>query len=148
VFSPAGKALAGKQVKIAGLIMPLESAARQKPFVLLAYPPGLPFHFHAMPNQFVEVFVDAPVGVNERHPMVIEGTLQLTGMDESGILFRLVRARKVRPPQRRRSRDAQRLCSRVLSNYPESGSSTGAKVKNKARSERTKQDRVGYKLAV
>lgn len=95
VFSPNVKALAGKQIKVAGWMMPLENAAKQKRFVLLAYPPGCPFHFHAMPNQFVEILADVPVPLNERDPMVITGTLQLTGQDESGIFYRLIKARKV-----------------------------------------------------
>jgi uncharacterized protein len=95
VFSPNVQALAGKQIKVAGWMMPLENAAKQKRFVLLAYPPGCPFHFHAMPNQFVEILADVPVPLNERDPMVITGTLQLTGQDESGIFYRLVRARKL-----------------------------------------------------
>lgn len=94
VFTPTVKGLAGKQVKVAGWMMPLENAAKQKHFVLLAYPPGCPFHFHAMPNQFVEIFADDPVPLNERDPMVITGTLQLTGQDESGVFYRLVKARK------------------------------------------------------
>jgi len=95
VFPAAVKALHGKQIKVAGWMMPLENAARQKHFVLLAYPPGCPFHFHAMPNQFVEVRTDVPVPLNERDPMVLTGTLQLTGQDESGIFYRLVKARKL-----------------------------------------------------
>ncbi len=50
VFSPAIRALAGKPIKVAGWIMPLENGARQKHFVLLGYPPGCPFHMHALPN--------------------------------------------------------------------------------------------------
>jgi len=95
VFTAAVKALAGKPIKVAGWMMPLESASRQKRFVLLAYPPGCPFHFHAMPNQFIEVLAPGGVPVNERDPMVIAGTLQLTGQNESGVFYRLVGARKV-----------------------------------------------------
>lgn len=95
VFPAGVKALNGKQIKVAGWMMPLDKAARQKRFVLLAYPPGCPFHFHAMPNQFIEVLAPAGVPLNERDPMVISGTLQLTGQDESGIFYRLVNARKV-----------------------------------------------------
>lgn len=95
VFPPAVKALAGKPVKLAGWMMPLDTAARQKRFVLLAYPPGCPFHFHAMPNQFVEVLAPAGVKLNERDPLVITGTMQLTGQDESGIFYRLVNAKQV-----------------------------------------------------
>ena len=95
VFPPGVKALNGKQIKVAGWMMPLDKAARQKRFVLLAYPPGCPFHFHAMPNQFIEVLAPAGVPLNERDPMVIAGTLQLTGQDESGIFYRLVNAKKL-----------------------------------------------------
>jgi uncharacterized protein len=94
VFPPAVRALNGKQIKIAGWMMPLDKAAKQKRFVLLAYPPGCPFHFHAMPNQFVEVLAPAGVALNERDPLVITGTLQLTGQDESGIFYKLVGARQ------------------------------------------------------
>lgn len=95
VFPAGVKALNGKAIKVAGWMMPLDKAAKQKRFVLLAYPPGCPFHFHAMPNQFIEVLAPAGVQLNERDPMVIAGTLQLTGQDESGIFYRLVNARKI-----------------------------------------------------
>lgn len=95
IFPASVRALNGKQVKVAGWMSPLDAKARQGRFLLLAYPPGCPFHFHAMPNQFVDVHAAVPVAVNERDPMVIQGTLQLTGMDESGIFYRLVNARKL-----------------------------------------------------
>jgi len=92
-FPPAVQTLSGKQVKLAGWMMPLENAARQKRFVLLAYPPGCPFHVHALPNQFVEVNSTVPVLVDDMNPIVMTGTLQLTGQDESGIFYKLVNAR-------------------------------------------------------
>ena len=95
VFQPAVRALAGKQVKVAGWMMPLDTDVRQKRFVLLAYPPACPFHFHAMPNQFIEVPAPAGVTRNERDPFIITRTLQLTGQDESGIFYRLVSAKPV-----------------------------------------------------
>lgn len=87
------RALHGRQVRVAGYMMPLENGARQSHFVLLAYPPGCPFHMHAMPNQFVEIRASAPVQLNETRVTVLTGTLQLTGQDESGIFYRLVNAR-------------------------------------------------------
>lgn len=93
IFPPAIRALAGKQIKVAGWMMPLENSARQKRFVLLGYPPGCPFHMHALPNQFIEVFAAVPVKVDEMNPTVITGTLELTGQDESGIFYRLRNAR-------------------------------------------------------
>lgn len=92
-FPPAVRALAGKQVKVAGWMIPLENGARQRHFVLLGYPPGCPFHMHALPNQFIEVYAAVPVRVDEMNPTVITGTLELTGEDESGIFYRLRNAR-------------------------------------------------------
>lgn len=94
-FTPQIQALAGKQVKIAGYMMPLEKAARQKHFVLLGYPPGCPFHMHAMPNQFVEIYAAVPVKVDDVNPTVMIGTLRLTGQNESGIFYKLENARPV-----------------------------------------------------
>lgn len=93
IFPPAIQALAGKQIKVAGWMMPLENGTRQKHFVLLGYPPGCPFHMHALPNQFIEVYAAVPVRVDEMNPTVITGTLELTGQDESGIFYRLRNAR-------------------------------------------------------
>ena len=92
-FPAAIKALDGKRIKVAGWMMPLDSARAQKHWVLLGYPPGCPFHFHALPNQFIEVKSAVPFPVNESKLQVITGTLQLTGQDESGIFYRLVDAR-------------------------------------------------------
>lgn len=89
IFSPQMQALNGKRIKVAGYMMPLEKGAKQKHFVLLAYPPGCPFHFHAMPNQFVEINAATPFPLNETKPLVVTGTLQLTGQDESGIFYKL-----------------------------------------------------------
>jgi len=87
------QALNGRQVRVAGYMMPLQNGARQSHFVLLAYPPGCPFHMHALPNQFIEVRATMPVPLNEARVTVLTGTLQLTGQDESGIFYRLVNAR-------------------------------------------------------
>ena len=45
LFTPKVKSLAGKRIKVAGWMTPLEKGAKQKRFVLLAYPPGCPFPF-------------------------------------------------------------------------------------------------------
>jgi hypothetical protein len=93
VFPANVRALAGRRITVAGYMMPLENGATQRHFVLMAYPPGCPFHFHAMPNQFIEVYADAPVRLNETDATVISGVLELTGDDESGVFFRLRQAR-------------------------------------------------------
>lgn len=87
------KALNGKRIKVAGWMMPIDNSKSQKRWVMLGYPPGCPFHFHALPNQFIEVISPAGVPVNETRVHVMTGTLQLTGHDESGIFYRLVNAR-------------------------------------------------------
>jgi len=89
LFTPTVKSLAGKRIKVAGWMLPLDKNARQKRFVLLAYPPGCPFHFHAMPTQFIEVLADIPFPTDERKMHVVSGVLELTGQDESGIFYRL-----------------------------------------------------------
>lgn len=89
LFTPAVKSFAGKRIKVAGWMMPLDKGPRQNRFVLLAYPPGCPFHFHALPNQFIEVLADIPFPTNERKMHVVSGVLELTGQDESGIFYRL-----------------------------------------------------------
>ncbi|MFC4253999.1 DUF3299 domain-containing protein [Croceibacterium xixiisoli] len=91
---PAGiRNLSGRQIKVAGWMMPLENGARQKHFVLLGYPPGCPFHLHALPNQFIEVYSSVPIRMDEVNPIIISGTLELTGQDESGVFYRLRNAR-------------------------------------------------------
>ena len=92
-FPAAVKALNGKQVKVAGWMMPLENGRQQKHWVLLGYPPGCPFHMHALPNQFMEIKAAVPFPTDESKVHVVTGTLQLTGYDESGIFYRLVNAR-------------------------------------------------------
>lgn len=93
LFTPTVKKLSGKRIKVAGWMMPLDNGATQKRFVLLGYPPGCPFHFHAAPNQFIEVLADTPFPTNETKVHVVSGVLELTGYDESGIFYRLRAAR-------------------------------------------------------
>lgn len=92
-FTAQVKALAGKRVTVAGWMMPLSAGRTQKHFVLLGYPPGCPFHFHAAPNQFIEVYADTPFPTSETRVFTVSGVLELTGYDESGIFYRLRQAR-------------------------------------------------------
>lgn len=94
LFTSQVKALEGKRIKVAGWMMPLDAGAKQKRFVLLGYPPGCPFHFHAAPNQFIEVIAETPFPTNETKVFVVSGVLELTGYDESGIFYRLRAARQ------------------------------------------------------
>lgn len=89
IFSAEVKALEGKIIKVAGWMMPLESGDEQRHFVLLGYPPGCPFHMHAGPKQFVEVRTAIPIQTQMWDPIIIEGTLTLTGEDETGVFYQV-----------------------------------------------------------
>lgn len=89
LFTPEVKKLSGKRIKVAGWMMPLDNGSTQKRFVLLGYPPGCPFHFHAAPNQFIEVYADTPFATDEKKVHIVSGVLELTGYNESGIFYRL-----------------------------------------------------------
>lgn len=93
IFPRQVRNLNGKRIKVAGWMMPLDSGRTQSRFVLLAYPPGCPFHFHAAPMQFIEVIASSPFPTNETKVHVVSGVLELTGQDESGIFYRLKNAR-------------------------------------------------------
>jgi hypothetical protein len=92
-FTPQVKALAGQRITVAGWMMPLSAGRTQKHFVLLGYPPGCPFHFHAAPNQFIEVYADIAFPTSETRVFTVSGVLELTGYDESGVFYRLKQAR-------------------------------------------------------
>jgi hypothetical protein len=92
VFPPAVLALAGKTVKVAGYMMPLQNGRLQTHFVLLAYPPDCPFHLNPNPMQFIEVRTTKPMAF-DYEVKTIEGTLELTGYDESGVFFRIADGR-------------------------------------------------------
>jgi uncharacterized protein len=93
IFPAEIKALNGKTIKVAGWMLPLDNGKTQKRWVMLGYPPGCPFHMHALPNQFIEVLSPAGVPTDELKLIVVTGTLELTGFDESGIFYRLKNAR-------------------------------------------------------
>jgi len=73
-------------------MMPIETGKEQKHFILLGYPPGCQFHFHATPNQFIEAYADTAFLTNETRIFVVSGVLELTGYDENGIFYRLCKA--------------------------------------------------------
>jgi hypothetical protein len=93
-FPSQVKALQGKTIKVNGYMLPLQNGARQTHFVLLAYPPDCPFHLNPAPDQFIEVRVSSPVPV-ENGVVTVEGTLVLSGEDESGIFYQMTNARTV-----------------------------------------------------
>ncbi|RVT39765.1 DUF3299 domain-containing protein [Sphingobium algorifonticola] len=93
-FSPRVKALASKRIKVSGYVMPLQNTAKQTHFVLLAYPPDCPFHLNPAPTQFIEVKTTSPIAVKQG-VQSFEGTLILSGQDESGIFYSLRAGREI-----------------------------------------------------
>lgn len=92
-FTAQVRRLEGRRIKVAGWMDAFEPGRRQTHFVLLGYPPGCPFHWHAAPNQFIEVKASTAFPLSDERMIVVEGVLELTGEDESGIFYVLNNAR-------------------------------------------------------
>ncbi|TIX51681.1 DUF3299 domain-containing protein [Alteraurantiacibacter aquimixticola] len=92
-FTDHVRRLEGQRIKVAGWMDAFEPGRRQTHFVLLGYPPGCPFHWHAAPNQFIEVKASTAFPLSDEGLIVVEGVLELTGEDESGIFYVLNNAR-------------------------------------------------------
>ncbi|KEO90955.1 hypothetical protein EH31_07935 [Erythrobacter longus] len=93
LFTKQQRDLEGKRIKVSGWMDPLQVGSQQKRFVLLGYPPGCPFHFHAAPMQFIEVMASTPFKTDRTNVITVSGVLELTGYDESGVFYRLWDAR-------------------------------------------------------
>ncbi|MXO66202.1 DUF3299 domain-containing protein [Altericroceibacterium endophyticum] len=93
VFTPNVKKLEGKRIKVAGWMDAFKPGRTQDHFLLMAYPPGCPFHFHAAPNQYIEIKASKAFPLAGNDPIVVTGVLELTGYDESGIFYVLKDAR-------------------------------------------------------
>lgn len=89
LFTRDQRALEGKRIKVSGWMDPLQVGSKQKRFVLLGYPPGCPFHFHAAPMQFIEVMASTPFETDRTNVITVSGVLELTGYDEGGVFYRL-----------------------------------------------------------
>ncbi|WP_298301909.1 hypothetical protein [uncultured Erythrobacter sp.] len=89
LFTREQRALEGKRIKVSGWMDPLQVGSKQKRFVLLGYPPGCPFHFHAAPMQFIEVMASIPFDTDRTNVITVSGVLELTGYDEGGVFYRL-----------------------------------------------------------
>lgn len=96
-FTPALRALDGKQVTVKGFIFPLDETEKQKLFLFGPFPISCPFHYHVTPAMVIEVHADkAPVKFSY-DPVVMTGRLQLVEKDmENSTFFRLLDARQVK----------------------------------------------------
>lgn len=77
------------RVRASSRKLPLAAVAR----LLLGYPPGCPFHFHAAPDQFIAVLSPEGVPTDEARVRTVTGVLEPTGQNEGGIFYRLRDAR-------------------------------------------------------
>ena len=84
-------ALEKKELKLQGFMMPLDTGARQKRFLLSALPPECGFCLPGGPEQMVEV--QAKTGVKYVvEPIIVSGRLVLVRDDPGGLLYRLTDA--------------------------------------------------------
>ncbi|MEM7779440.1 MAG: DUF3299 domain-containing protein [Pseudomonadota bacterium] len=93
IFPEQVRELEGQRITVAGWMTPLEAGTTQQRFLLMGYPPGCPFHFHAAPMQFIEVVATTPFPTDKVNAMTVSGVLELSGEDESGIFYTMTASR-------------------------------------------------------
>ena len=90
-FSKQIAALANREVRLRGFMLPLEPGARQKRFLLSAQPPECFYRLPGTAEQFAEVLVRTPVNYVS-DPLVVSGTFVLVRDESGGLLYRLTDA--------------------------------------------------------
>lgn len=97
VFPPEVKALAGKEITVKGFMFPLDSADKQKEFLLGPFPVGCPFHYHVAPALVIEVHAEKKPAKFSYDPITVRGVLELVPSDpDSGVFYRLKNAEVVK----------------------------------------------------
>lgn len=84
----------GQTVKLAGFMLPIETALKQGRFVLVSNPPGCFFHIPGGPAGAVEIYAKKPLEMSW-DPVVLEGRFEALEADETGVVYRLHDARSV-----------------------------------------------------
>lgn len=84
-------ALDSKQVRVQGFMIPLETAATQKRFLLTAQPSGCSFCMPGGPESVVEVQMKAPLKYI-LDAVTVTGKFTLVRDDASGLFYRLTDA--------------------------------------------------------
>ena len=93
-FSDGVLKLNATEVKLQGLMMPLEMGDKQKHFVLTAMPQTCSFCLPGGPESLVEVRTKAPVKYTFE-PVVLSGRLAVLKDDANGLFYRLTDAVQV-----------------------------------------------------
>jgi uncharacterized protein len=78
----------GKEIRLAGFILPLDLNEKQMHFLLSAYPPSCPYCLPSGPNATIEVFCKSGVAFTF-DPIGLRGKLTLLRNDPSGLLYRM-----------------------------------------------------------
>ena len=90
-FPPPVKALSGRTVTLSGFMLPLDSEARARHFLLSKYTPVCFFCPPGSPNEVVEVLVAQGVPVTDRM-VTVTGRLELENQADKGLFFRIDQA--------------------------------------------------------
>jgi hypothetical protein len=88
IFSKEAKQLDGKEIRLAGFMLPLDMKEKQTHFMLSAYPPSCPYCLPGGPNATIEVFCKQGVTFTY-DPIVLRGKLKLLRDDPSGFFYRM-----------------------------------------------------------
>jgi hypothetical protein len=86
------KALAGKEITISGFMLPLESTAKFRHFLLSSRTPTCPFCPPGEPNEIVDVWMEKPIAYSE-DIVTIKGKFELMNDKEMGLFFKLKNAK-------------------------------------------------------
>ena len=91
VFPADVKALAGRSVTLTGFMLPLDTTAQSRHFLLAKYTPVCFFCPPGEPNEVVEVTSRAGVDVTARM-LTVSGPLSLINNGEKGLFFQINQA--------------------------------------------------------
>jgi len=89
-YSEEIKKLDGTKIRVKGYIFPLDGSEKQKRFLFGPYPISCPFHYHANPNQVINVKAEEPIK-SSYDPIIIEGTLELPTNHSDAQIFYLLK---------------------------------------------------------
>ena len=95
-FSPQVQALDGKEIRLAGYMLPLENKGKQKRFLLSRATPHCAFCMPGGPEAIAVVEARAGIAFT-MDPIVVTGRLVLQSNDPGSMFYKLVDAVQVRP---------------------------------------------------
>lgn len=98
-FSAEARALDGEAVRLAGFMLPLETAEKQRRFLLVSTPPSCFFHVPGGPAGAVEIRMTEGISM-QWEPVMLAGTFTLIDDESEGIIYRLEDARQQAMPKR------------------------------------------------